>query len=154
MIESGYYPPGAEFDPNAPYNQPSDPEEIEFEVNATVVLSKTAVVLDNNYFEYEDVDWDVDDEGNRVCERSHGIETDNCDFKEDFETQYPSIPEMLDKLVFLLEEEVTQLRLKLSNNPDLPKKEALEIKEKIVENLDMINAAKDWSVEEINVEEL
>ena len=28
MRESGYYPPGAEFDPNAPYNQ-VDPPEIE-----------------------------------------------------------------------------------------------------------------------------
>lgn len=24
--ESGYYPPGAEFDPRAPYNQPDDDE--------------------------------------------------------------------------------------------------------------------------------
>lgn len=28
MRESGYYPPGAEFDPNAPWNQ-KDPPEIE-----------------------------------------------------------------------------------------------------------------------------
>ena len=35
MIESGYYPPGAEFDPNAPYNQPID-RDIEVEVNVEI----------------------------------------------------------------------------------------------------------------------
>ena len=30
MSESGYYPPGAEFDANAPYNQPSDVEHKRF----------------------------------------------------------------------------------------------------------------------------
>ena len=28
MTESGYYPPGAEHDPNAPWNQVDNPEEI------------------------------------------------------------------------------------------------------------------------------
>lgn len=35
MYESGYYPPGAEFDPSAPYNQPDcfdeDPDDYDYE---------------------------------------------------------------------------------------------------------------------------
>lgn len=48
MMESGYYPPGAEFDPNAPYNQ-VEPEEIEVEVTVSVTLSKTFKITTTNY---------------------------------------------------------------------------------------------------------
>lgn len=43
MHESGYYPPGAEFDPNAPWNQVDPPEE-PFEVTVSITLSKTFTV--------------------------------------------------------------------------------------------------------------
>lgn len=39
-MDSGYYPPGAEFDTKAPYNQ-EDPSEKEVEVTVSVTLSKT-----------------------------------------------------------------------------------------------------------------
>lgn len=39
-MESGYYPPGAENDPNAPYNQ-SDPETEIKEFEVTITLTKT-----------------------------------------------------------------------------------------------------------------
>ena len=48
MIESGYYPPGAEFDPNAPYNEVDVPEK-DFEITCCQVLSKTVNVCTNNY---------------------------------------------------------------------------------------------------------
>lgn len=47
-MESGYYPPGAEFDLNAPYNQESLPKE-EIEVTISVTLSKTVKVKVNDY---------------------------------------------------------------------------------------------------------
>ena len=39
MKESGYYPEGAEFDPNAPWNEKEIPKE-EIEVEVTVTLRK------------------------------------------------------------------------------------------------------------------
>lgn len=63
MHESGYYPPGAEFDPNAPYNQSDIPEE-EFEVTCSQSLSRTASVWTNNYIPgASGVDYEPDDEG-------------------------------------------------------------------------------------------
>lgn len=47
-MESGYYPPGAEHDPNAPYNQVDLPER-EIEVLVSVTLSKTVKVRVNDY---------------------------------------------------------------------------------------------------------
>ena len=50
MIESGYYPMGAEFDKNAPYNQ-VEPEPLEIEVTVSVTLSKTMKIKVNDYLE-------------------------------------------------------------------------------------------------------
>lgn len=48
------YPPGAAYDPNAPYNQ-CEPEEREIEVTVSITLSKTVTisVTDYEYFEGE-----------------------------------------------------------------------------------------------------
>lgn len=43
MKESGYYPAGAEFDPNAPWNEPIDEFE-EVEATVSITLSKTIKV--------------------------------------------------------------------------------------------------------------
>lgn len=45
---SGYYPPGAENDPRAPYNQ-VDPPDKEIEVLVSITLSKTVKVRVNDY---------------------------------------------------------------------------------------------------------
>lgn len=57
MMESGSYPPGAEFDPRAPYNQVDLPEK-EIEVTISVTLSKTVKVMVNDYEVEEDADED------------------------------------------------------------------------------------------------
>lgn len=43
MKESGYYPAGAEFDPNAPWNQPSEQIE-EIEATVSLTLSKSVKI--------------------------------------------------------------------------------------------------------------
>lgn len=48
MRESGHYPPGAEFDPSAPYNQAETPDEV-FSVVVSQTLSKTTKVITNDY---------------------------------------------------------------------------------------------------------
>ena len=48
MIKSDYYPPGAEFDPNAPYNQ-SDPEPVEVDVCISQTLHKSTTISTTDY---------------------------------------------------------------------------------------------------------
>lgn len=63
MIESGYYPAGAEFDPSAPYNQ-SDPGDMEFGVTCSQSLSKSVSVWTSDYIPGSSgVDYEVNDEG-------------------------------------------------------------------------------------------
>lgn len=57
MIESGYYPPGAEFDPRAPWNE-IDPEPKKIEVTVSITLSKTVEVEVTDYTAEEDSDED------------------------------------------------------------------------------------------------
>lgn len=56
-MESGGYPPGAEFDPRAPYNQVDLPER-EIEVTISVTLSKTVKVMVDDYTVEESADED------------------------------------------------------------------------------------------------
>ena len=76
MIESGYYPPGAEHDPDAPYNQ-SEPEEIEVEVVINQTLSKSTKILTTDYIVNEWEDFEPDEEGRFY--RTGGIEYDFSD---------------------------------------------------------------------------
>ena len=57
-MESGYYPPGAEFNPNAPWNQVDTPDK-EIEVTVSVTLSKTVKVNVNDY----KIDGGLDEDG-------------------------------------------------------------------------------------------
>lgn len=58
-MESGYYPLGAEFDDNAPYNQEEQPDE-EIEVTVSLSLSKTLKLKVNDYTVTKDSDDGVD----------------------------------------------------------------------------------------------
>lgn len=73
MVESGYYPVGAEYDPKAPWNQ-IDPEPRKIEVTVSITLSKTVEVEVSDYTTEEE----IDEEGN------HNIYCDysNCDLKQ------------------------------------------------------------------------
>lgn len=55
MNESGYYPLGTEFSPDAPWNQ-HDNKGLEFEVAISQSLSKTTTVVTTDYKEEEDYD--------------------------------------------------------------------------------------------------
>lgn len=79
MIESGYYPPGAEHDPKAPYNEVETPER-EIEVTVSVTLSKTVKI---KVSDYEIVDSGKDEDG----EYFEDIDYSNCDLKSAVESQ-------------------------------------------------------------------
>lgn len=78
MIESGYYPPGAEHDPRAPYNEVEVPEE-EIEVTVSVTLSKTVKIKVTDYT----VESGTDEEG----EHFKDIDYSSCDLKKAVEEQ-------------------------------------------------------------------
>lgn len=73
MAESGYYPAGAEHDPNAPYNQVDNPEK-EIEVTVSITLSKTVKV---SVSDYEITDSGRDEDGDYF----ESIDYSNCDLK-------------------------------------------------------------------------
>lgn len=79
MTESGYYPPGAEHDPRAPYNE-VDPPEKEIEVCISVTLSKTVKV---KVSDYTIVDSGKDEDG----EYFEDIDYSDCDLKTAVEEQ-------------------------------------------------------------------
>lgn len=54
MRESGWYPPGAEFDPNAPYNQ-VEQEEKEYNIEAVFELRRTDDLWSNDYDEFDNL---------------------------------------------------------------------------------------------------
>jgi hypothetical protein len=93
MIESGYYPPGAEFDPNAPYNQVENPEE-EFEVTISQTLSKTVTVFTSNY----NLEVDYDEDG---CYRN--CDTSDTNWQEVYEEDYHTPLQLIGFLKRLLE---------------------------------------------------
>lgn len=79
MTESGYYPPGAEHDPNAPWNQVDNPER-EIEVTVSITLSKTVKI---KVSDYEITDSGKDEDG----EYFEDIDYSNCDLKGAVEEQ-------------------------------------------------------------------
>jgi len=54
MRESGWYPPGAEFDPNAPYNQVEPPER-EYNIEAVFELRRTDDLWSNDYDDFDNL---------------------------------------------------------------------------------------------------
>ena len=79
MTESGYYPPGAEHNPNAPWNQVDNPER-EIEVTVSVTLSKTVKI---KVSDYEITDSGKDEDG----EYFEDVDYSNCDLKDAVEEQ-------------------------------------------------------------------
>ena len=105
MKESGYYPPGAEFDPKAPYNQ-SEPDPVEVNVIATYTISKSATVETSDYTADEWEECETDDEGNIY--RTGGIDYDfsNTDFEKEFNNYYLSPLELFAELKNRVEKEL------------------------------------------------
>ena len=78
MIESGYYPPGAEFNSRAPWNEREVPER-QFHVCISQTLSKSTRVTTNDYVP----EVDQDDDGYYVCS-----DTSDTDWKEAYKNEH------------------------------------------------------------------
>lgn len=79
MNESGYYPLGAEHDPEAPWNQVDNPER-EIEVLVSITLSKTFKV---KVSDYTITDSGKDEDGEYFEE----LDFSDCNLKEAVESQ-------------------------------------------------------------------
>lgn len=93
MSERDYYPAGAYDDPDAPWNQVErDPKD--FDVEVTVFLIKSTKVSDNRYYHDE----------------MGVLETENCDFLEDFKEQHIMPSQLLAEYAEVLKERVARLK--------------------------------------------
>lgn len=99
MRESGYYPPGAEFDPSAPYNE-VEPPEIDLGVTVYETLTKeTSVITNNAYYVTDEEGWS-------------GLETGNFKPIEEYQEQN----ELLSIVIAKAKEEITKLREEAESN--------------------------------------
>lgn len=86
-MPSGYYPAGAENDPNAPYNQ-VEVREREFDIECEFVMRKCVTVTTNDY------EPDYDDEDGR-----EDANTENTDWAQAFaESGHFTIQDLIDEL--------------------------------------------------------
>ena len=97
MIESGYFPIGEEYNPNAPYNQ-SNIEPIQLKVIISQSLSRPTTIEVTDYITNEWEDMEIDENGK--FHKIEGIEYDfsDSDLKGAYERQEYTIPELLDYL--------------------------------------------------------
>ena len=91
MYESGYYPPGAEHDPNAPWNQ-SDPDAVQMEVEYSCTMRRTADVETTDYVPGT---WEKDEDGFGYRD---GDDFSDTDWLSDFKQQYRTPSQLIDLL--------------------------------------------------------
>lgn len=108
MYESGYYPAGAEHDPNAPWNQ-SDPEPVSQYIEYSCTMRRTATVETTNYVPGT-LEKDEDSFGYR-----DGDDFSDTDLLSDFKDTYRTPKELID----LLKE--TAKELADGKMPNMPK---------------------------------
>lgn len=106
------YPPGAEFDPSAPYNQSDIPEK-EFDVTCSQCLSRTATVWTNNYIPgASGVDYEPDDEGGYYASSWHDPDdTSDTNWAEEYEENGFKTPlELIELLKEYLEKDLRNIQ--------------------------------------------
>ena len=102
-FESGYYPPGAEHDASAPYNEHHN-EEREVMVTISSSLSKNTSVFTSDYDMEEWEDYDTDDEGGYIHYGGTEYNYDNVDFKHEYNEQHLTPAELISEFqAFLME---------------------------------------------------
>ena len=124
MTESGYYPMGAEFDKNAPYNQ-VEPEPLEIEVTVSVTLSKTMKIKVNDYLE----EIEDDEEG-----KHRNIDFSVCDLQSAVNSQ-----------IYLPQDSGLIFDNYISKYSNLKNESSYNEAKKIVDDL------SDWNVDEMEV---
>lgn len=144
------YPMGAALDPSAPYNQ-SDPKPVEVDCCVSYSLSKSMPVKIQNYSTSEEYESDMDDDGHRYCHKFQENNFDDTNFIEEFNNDDTAfgIPALLTELQKLVKERVKEL----TDNFNLTKSYSVrqKIREQINHYESILQASKDWVVDELDV---
>ncbi len=144
------YPMGAALDPSAPYNQ-SDPEPVEVDCCVSYSLSKSMPVKVQNYSVSEEYESDIDDDGHKYCHKLQENNFDDTNFIEEFKNDDTAfgIPALLTELQKLVKERVKEL----TDNFNLTKSYSVrqKIREQINHYESILQASKDWVVDELDV---
>ena len=128
MYNNYDYPPGADT-PDAPWNQPGEPEEREFKCEVEITLTKKDFIVSTQYNHYVDQDEDG-------CYEE--IDTSNIEWKKTWEEQVLSPLKLFEILKKMAEE-------KMEATEDRLEKTRLH---------DIIVACEDWEVYDLSVEGL
>ena len=147
MFESGYYPPGAEHDPNAPYNQ-SDPNPVDVDCCVSCSISKDVTVSTTDYIAEKWDDWDMDAEGNYV--HSGGVDYDfsDCNFSKVYHQNHYGILDLLEQLKVFLEGAIENLE-HLSSEASKEEKAAKRANLRIYKQ--MLEDCQGWTLDEEEV---
>lgn len=98
---SGYYPAElTDWSPNAPWNDPGDPPEKDFEITVSQTLSKGTTVTTTNYIPgAEGVDYEPDDEGGYCASGWHDPDdTSDTNWEEEYDESGHYTPLQLIKM--------------------------------------------------------
>ena len=140
-------------DPRAsycPWNQ-SDPEPVEVDCCVSYSLSKSMPVKIQNYSTSEEYESDIDDEGQRYCHKFQENNFDDTNFIEEFKNDDTAfgIPALLTELQKLVKERVKEL----TDNFNLTKSYSVrqKIREQVNHYESILQASKDWVVDELDV---
>ena len=144
------YPMGAALDPSAPYNQ-SDPKPVEVDCCVSYSLSKSMPVKIQNYSTSEEYESDINDDGHRYCHKLQENNFNDTNFTEEFKNDNTAfgIPALLTELQKLVKERVKEL----TDNFNLTKSYSvrLKIREQINHYESILQASKDWTIDELDV---
>lgn len=144
------YPMGAALNPSAPYNQPN-PNPIEVDCCVSYSMSKSMPVKIQNYSTSEEYESDIEDEGHRYCHKVQENNFDDTNFIEEFKNDDTAfgIPALLTELQKLVKERVKEL----TDNFNLIKSYSVrqKIREQINHYESILQASKDWVVDELDV---
>ena len=111
MRESGYYPAGAEFDPNAPWYEPVVPER-DFDVTCSQSLSKTTTVTTDNYIPgASGCDYEPDGEGGYcACGWHDPDDTSDTNWGKVYAEEHLTPLQLIQKFKEYLEGELKELK--------------------------------------------
>ena len=142
MRESGYYPEGAEFDINAPYNQPQfDGETIETNVCISNTLSKNTKLPISRVFVHKDKCYETNDEGGIDYYEDIKYDYSNCDLNNDYRVEEFTILELLCILKEYVNQDLANNKSNLSIS-SLPKRYNLNT---------ILKSLEGWSEDELEV---
>lgn len=149
MFESGYYPPGMEHNPNAPWNK-SDPDPVDVDCYVSCSLSKDVTVSTTNYIAEEWEDWDKDDEGGYIHLGGVDYDFSDCNFSKAYHQDHYSILELLEQLKVFLEGAIKNLE---QLSPEASKEEKAAKKANLRIYKQMLEDCQGWILDEEEVGE-